>query len=1127
MASKAAKVTLLHLSDLHIRKDDKEKIDRGMVLDPLLERLETDYKKDLRPELVVVTGDIAFQGIQDEYELASPFLNDLLKVLHLNKECLYLVPGNHDVYRKAYRPTEVPRYDTNREINEELSNADYRADLLKGMKHYFGFVQANFPHLTSEHGNLVPFVDRIKSETGYSLGLVGLNSAWMCRACKPGEDDSGRIAIGEHQIKSAFSELQDKGVVDVALVMFHHPLRWLAPMDRRICERYLDQTISLAGHLHEPGGGYAHRFSTQMAHIQAGGAYLGSDSDWPSRYHYLGIDLDKARLRFDFRSFSASKHLWIVDTEIGDDAGAAVISADFLLARAKTSSADVPLPELPEFPEAYAVWLMENFGYLEAEKLNPKGKATPLSLPELYVPLFGADPIAVRPDADESSRIVRPAGVRSSDGEIEKLEDPGIETLVAKYNTLLINGQAGSGKSTLIKHLAYTLSPSTEKHPASVELSDYLPVLILLKDLQVYCHRDVNKEDRTCSVGEEMLEWYVKNRLSGTLEMETIGRFAKSGRLLLLVDGLDEIDRPLRDHAVNALADVLIPHAENKIVLAGRPHGLEGVPQNRFGKFTTSIKDLSPDQVQRFIRQWFDYFYPGTAGVGKKTAEEMLSGVKDHPDIEQLTVNPLMLTAICLLYLDNKELPDQRAELFKKFIDNMIWRRFDDPEPRLDQLKRLAYEMHSQRVRMADKSTAVDAISKTVVPNPEEKASAFRRRMEKRFDQIEPQCGLLVKKEGQTGFWHLAFQESLTAQHLMDTFTDSHAAIAAYWSDDWYKEVVELYVSYLSIEYKQTANDIIYRVVKAKDASPYRRWRLAGRTLVDFHASRRSPEVVTKVRERLKLIIEKPLESTTLVDAGETLGWLGDDRDLESFAPVDGGEYDLEKTGKETIEAFEMGRYPVTNQFFRRFVDENGYTTEAFWTEMGKEWLRSRSQRRQPRTWQNRKYRCPNQPVTGVCWYEAAAFCRWLSVNDSQYQYFLPSESQWQAAAAGREQREYPWGGDQPFGRCNYNESKIGRPSPVGIYADGCTPENKDAAIYDMAGNVFEWTCTNSNSGQSSDDFVFDEDWGKMKDAGFPIIKGGSWGLSAEYARCASRSNFYSPVARLSDVGFRCARTKK
>ncbi|WP_197282125.1 SUMF1/EgtB/PvdO family nonheme iron enzyme [Dethiosulfatarculus sandiegensis] len=1108
MASEHKRATLLHLSDLHIRNNAEETLDRSMVLDPLLERIKYDYSKGLRPELVLISGDIAFKGIKEEYDLALPFFKKLLGVLHLKNDRLYIAPGNHDLNRKVYRPSEIPAYNTNREINEELANCDYRADLLKGMRDYFDFIQTNFPHMTSEHGDLVPFVGRIKMNCGIYLGLVGLNSAWMCRARKNDESDSGQIAIGQHQIKSAFAELEGKGEIQATVAMFHHPLGWLAPMDRRICETYLDRTIVLTGHLHEPGGGYFNGFKTQTARIQAGGAYLGSPTDWPSRYHYIGIDLKRQSLRLDFRAFSKAKGEWFVDAETGDDGGGAEIPVNFLGLEKTATASTGPVHALPEFPRLYAAWLHENFRHLDAKGLNPSGNAIPLRLPEIFIPLYGADLAKVEQKLEHPERLKSQThgGRRGNPpDEPRKVE---IEILAARNNALLISGQAGCGKSTLLKHLAYTISPRSDKEPASPELAEYLPVLIQLKDLKAYCSKDRKDLERTRSVGDGIVEWYLKNKFNGNLTLADVHEFAKCGRLMLLIDGLDEIDQPLRDYAVNALADLRLPHAENKIVLAGRPHGLDGAPGSRFADFKTSVEELEAEQINLFIRKWFDIFYQGTTGLGKKTADDLLGDIKAHPALEKLSESPLMLTAICLLYYDEKELPNQRAELLKKFIDNLIARRFDDRESVLIYLKTLAHDMHQKRVRVLDREPAIMAMTKDLPALPGEKDPEFKLRKERLFKYIEPRCGLLLERAGQTEFWHLLFQEFLTAQMLMNISEDKHAAISDFWNDDWYEEVIELYVSYLSIDNPATANSIIDDVIQADDESPYRAWRLAARCLVDFHKSRQNPGLIQATRERLKLIIQKPLEAATLNDAGASLGWLGDDRDLESFSPVHGGEYELEDIGKRTMEAFEIGRYPVTNQFFKKFIKAKGYESKAYWTEQGLKWLETKQATR-PETWSERKYSCPNQPVTGVSWYEATAFCNWLNATDSKHYYFLPSAEQWQAAAAGKEQRKFPWGDNSPTGRCNIYENKIGSPSPVGIFAGGRTPGNKDDAIFDLAGNVWEWTSSL---------------WVSARDS--YVIKGGSWSGSAEYARCADRVS-YDPDDRDDDVGFRCARTLK
>jgi len=84
-----------------------------------------------------------------------------------------------------------------------------------------------------------------------------------------------------------------------------------------------------------------------------------------------------------------------------------------------------------------------------------------------------------------------------------------------------------------------------------------------------------------------------------------------------------------------------------------------------------------------------------TSNSTDKTAEAMISEINSVSGVERLVHNPLMLTAVCILYYDEKELPGQRAELYKKFLENMLYRRFKDPEPVRSFLMALAFHMHT------------------------------------------------------------------------------------------------------------------------------------------------------------------------------------------------------------------------------------------------------------------------------------------------------------------------------------------------------------------------------------------------------------------------------------------------
>ena len=175
------------------------------------------------------------------------------------------------------------------------------------------------------------------------------------------------------------------------------------------------------------------------------------------------------------------------------------------------------------------------------------------------------------------------------------------------------------------------------------------------------------------------------------------------------------------------------------------------------------------------------------------------------------------------------------------------------------------------------------------------------------------------------------------------------------------------------------------------------------------------------------------------------------------------------------LEGYYIDTYEVTNAQYKKYLDETGYTP--------------------PPTWENGTFPDgeADHPVTYVTWYEAHAYCKWAGKR-------LPTEAEWEKAARGTDGRRYPWGDEFSGDRANTSLSGIVGTTPVGRYETGKSPYG----IYDMAGNVWEWT--------SSD---FDE---KTK-----VVRGGSWGLTHRFAQTFFRVG-YSPRTTINNLGFRCAK---
>jgi iron(II)-dependent oxidoreductase len=212
------------------------------------------------------------------------------------------------------------------------------------------------------------------------------------------------------------------------------------------------------------------------------------------------------------------------------------------------------------------------------------------------------------------------------------------------------------------------------------------------------------------------------------------------------------------------------------------------------------------------------------------------------------------------------------------------------------------------------------------------------------------------------------------------------------------------------------------------------------------------------------------------------------------------------------ISEFEIDRLPVTFGDFAAFVEKNGYQDPALWSDEGWAYVQEHALLR-PRFWDEPEWahvHGQSQPVVGVSFYEAQAYARFAGKR-------LPTEAEWEKAAAGEEGRMYPWGDDWEEGRCSFRGGAVRAAPPVGQFPLGVSPYG----VWEMAGGVWEW-CTDWHDEKyytvAPERDPTGPSTGTMK-----VARGGAWNALPLLNRCANR-NAWKPSARFSNVGFRCAR---
>jgi formylglycine-generating enzyme required for sulfatase activity len=253
-------------------------------------------------------------------------------------------------------------------------------------------------------------------------------------------------------------------------------------------------------------------------------------------------------------------------------------------------------------------------------------------------------------------------------------------------------------------------------------------------------------------------------------------------------------------------------------------------------------------------------------------------------------------------------------------------------------------------------------------------------------------------------------------------------------------------------------------------------------------------------------------------DPRRGVGLDGSGRPEIDWVDIPGGEFIYQEGERRRLESFRMARYPITNLQYQAFIDAGGYAQakKRFWQksntlEQAGDWWQDLD-RPHP---QASRWSQSNRPRTNVNWYEAVAFCRWLSAQLG-HEVRLPTEEEWERAARGREGRDYPWGKEYESGRANISESSWGsnhsylkQTTAVGAYPQGASCE----ALLDLSGNVWEW-CLNK---YEHPERIQADTSGEAR-----VLRGGSWYYSAGYA-CGSRRDGYDPGGRHDDYGFRVA----
>lgn len=210
----------------------------------------------------------------------------------------------------------------------------------------------------------------------------------------------------------------------------------------------------------------------------------------------------------------------------------------------------------------------------------------------------------------------------------------------------------------------------------------------------------------------------------------------------------------------------------------------------------------------------------------------------------------------------------------------------------------------------------------------------------------------------------------------------------------------------------------------------------------------------------------------------------------------DSGRDDEKPAHRVWVDAFEIATHQVTNAEYAPFLAGTNRPPPLHWADAG--------------------FNHPRQPVVAVSWYDANAYCEWLSLITGRH-YHLPTEAEWERAARGGiEGALYPWGDAGPDGIANYSSRWKTGPEEVGLYAPN------PYGIYNLGDNVHEWCADWYDANfysKSPEKNPTGPANGDRK-----ASRGGSWRHHIRVTRTAARSSI-PPEFKYADYGFRIVRS--
>ena len=1040
-----AQIDWLHLSDLQLRRDGDLRL-REAFLSDLRRTIE---REDVSVDLVLVSGDLAAHGAADEYAQVDRLLDALGEMLVRHggaAPIVFAVPGNHDVRSRNART--LRRYDPTDPHIEELRQllwVERDASFVEPLFHdYLEWARRRVWAQAVDRAGMVPGVCYLRDRS--ESYFPGDGSVVVEK------DDLRAVVVG---LNTAWTSFRGKDTGELAIEQFGAAIDGLE-----------DPLVTHAGVLlthHGPDAlsSEARKYLADPRLRDVGiGVHLHghlrnpqeADLVWTERLHVAGVPLFGARAP---RAYALGRlqhdgrvQGWLRSMSAGENEPTPhfVVSLGAVLEQAGE----------PESSASQMVSADEIAHYLSQSRyVGPREVREVIEMRLSTQVIEHAPPWGPQETFPAMQLFVR-------------ARERGARAIV-------VRGPEGSGRTTLIGSLAKLLE---REGPVALGLpAGTVPVFLTIEQL---------KGPENTLV--DLIELNAHN-----LAPDFARRLCERGRLLLVFDGLSQLEAEPRASIGARLESLLAPLRDSHLLVTDATN--LGLPD---GWFELHLCPFDDAQVARYLREfdrWSDEQHESEALIqwlfdpGRGTHERVL----------ELARRPASTWLVDTIFAAGRQDFRMQARVLFRSCCLESWRSMADHSLPLEEaLAAVAAQVHETRGRRwipeADVSVGYDGLQVDGTWL---------------LDQLLAHGDHLIRHGGEVGFVHLAIQEYLTAEWWRSRVRDDEGAwvrIAACFDDHWWHEVIIMllddkvaFKSFMDAlvcrpefpEWSQTG--MMRRCMTMAGATTPVPFMIATHGINGFSEAHQiaAANILEEffANEPVQLSGALPLPRLEAHGGVELVHIPGGRARLGSPASEPGHHVDEAPLHEVHLDDFYMARTPVTNADYARY-------------------LRCNPDAPIPRYWTDRRFNQPEQPVVGVSWAEAQAYCDWAGLA-------LPTEAQWEyACRAGATSRFCAGDDETSLARAGwYAANSAGKLQTVR------TREPNALGLFDMHGNVREW-CRDDYGSYDRPARPGDGLRHLPSDDGSRVHRGGCFRDAAEDLRCASRHQALAGY-RLDTLGFR------